>query len=176
MTTKQLTVHIVSFLLLFLFVHSTSFAQEKRTVLTKKEYDKIYQENIKKSRIAGVYIPVDEEDAINEIKALSPGEGLKSFSLIANEWEAAKKLHFGLGRWMDVNWSFTEGSRLSHHLKKQGVLHPDDMTTYLLVLLHRTLNAKPLDNKEIVEKLAIQRKEIARSKIDKVLSEEIKKK
>lgn len=147
-----------------------------RTVLTKAEIDKQYQENIKKARIDGVYIPIDEEDAINEIKALSPEAGLESYRTIPDEYEAAKKIHFGLGRWINVNWSFTSGSRMSHYLKEKGIVHPDDMVTYLLVVLHRTLNGEPEIYDDVIEKLAKERKAIARSQIDKVLSEEIKKK
>lgn len=147
-----------------------------RTVLTKAELDKQYQENIKKARIDGIYIPVDEEDAMNEIKALSPPKGLDSYRSLDDEYEAAKKIHFGLGRWINVNWSFTTGSRMSHYLKEKGLVHPDDMVTYLLVVLHRTLNEKSDKYDDVIEKLSKERKEIARSQIDKVISEERKKK
>lgn len=33
----------------------------------------------------------------------------------------ASKLHFSLGRWIELNWSLVEGSRLSHYYKLKGV-------------------------------------------------------
>ncbi len=147
-----------------------------RTVLTKAEIDKQYQLNIKKSKIDGVYIPTDTDDAIKEIKALAPEEGLSQFAEILDENEAARKLYFGLGRWMAVNWSFYDGSRLSHGLKEKGIVHPDDMVIYLLTVLHRDLNGINGDHTDIIEALEQKRKKIARESIDKVISTEIKRK
>ena len=148
----------------------------ERTVMTKAEIDKRYQENIKKSRIDGVYIPVDYKEAILELKALAPPEGMTKFKSITNEDEAARKLYYGLGRWIQLNWSFAEGSRLSHSIKEQGVVHQEDMVIFLLVMLHRDLNGVEKGPSDIIETLAKRRKEIARKSIDKVLSTEVIKK
>ena len=145
-----------------------------RTVMTKAEIDKQYQVNIKKSKIDGVYIPTDTADALKEIKLLAPEEGLTQFAAIENEDEAARKLYFGLGRWMAVNWSFYDGSRLSHNLKQMDLVHPDDMVLYLLTVLHRDLNEVASDHEDIIEALVKKRKELARESIDKVISTEIK--
>jgi hypothetical protein len=148
----------------------------ERTVLTKAEIDKRYQENIKKSRIDGVYIPIDYKEAIEEVKALAPDEGLVNFQQIEDEDIAARKLYFGLGRWMTLNWSFAEGSRLSHSLKTLGVVHQEDMVLFLLTMLHRDLNQDTSGPEDVVERLATKRKAIAKESIDKVLSTEVKKK
>ncbi len=140
------------------------FAQ---TAEEKEAYQKQYEFNIKQSRIDGTYIPADVNEAIKEIKDLSPPEGLSSFAEMEDEWEAASKIHFGLGRWIVVNWNFYDGSRLSHHLKEQGILHPDDMAKYILILLHRDLNKKTIDPEPLVEKLAEERKKIAEYLIEK---------
>lgn len=174
--------HLITlFLTASLFLFSPSLFGQfgpdgTRTVLTKAEIDKQYQENIKKSKIDGVYIPTDTEDAINEIKALAPKDGLDNFAAIESEDEAARKLYFGLGRWMGVNWSFYDGSRLSHGLKQKGIVHPDDMIIYLLTVLHRDLNGVISDHKDVKDALIKKRKEIARETIDKVISTEIKRK
>lgn len=147
-----------------------------RTVLTKAEIDKRYQENIKKSRIDGVYIPVDYREAIKEIRAEAPASGLDRFKQERDEEIAARKLYYGLGRWMHLNWSFAEGSRLSHSLKEMGVLHQDDMILFLLTMLHRDLNANTAGPEDVVERLALKRKEVAKESIDKVLSTEVTKK
>jgi hypothetical protein len=166
------------FFFLMVLIQNVSFGQieEERTVLTRQEMADKYQENIKKSRIDGVYIPVDDAEAIKEIRELSPAEGLASFAAIKDEWEASRKLYFGLGRWMSVNWSFYEGSRLSHSLKQKGLLHPDDMVTYLLIMLHRDLNKNTVPMDDILGQLILKRKEIAKSSIDTILSVEIKRK
>lgn len=175
---KQPSQHL--FTLLFLVFTLSGYGQfggdGERTVMTKAEIDKRYQENIKKSKIDGVYIPTDTADAIKEIKTLAPEDGLNQFAEIVDENEAARKLYFGLGRWMGINWSFYEGSRLSHHLKQNGLVHPDDMIIFLLTVLHRDLNGIKSDNKDVVDALGKKRKEIARETIDKVISTEIKRK
>lgn len=112
-------------------------------------FEERYELNIKKSRINGVYIPVDLEDAFNEIKALSTQEALSKFTA-GEEAVVAKKLHFGIGRWMIVNWNFYEGSRFSHFLKELGIHHPDDQAQFVIITLHRKLNNKPLNIEELV--------------------------
>lgn len=173
---------ILSILCLLLFSVLSGYSQfdpteGEATVLSREEFKKQYEINIKKSRINGVYIPVDEVEAIEEIKALSPKDALAKFAAFPDEWKAARKLYFGLGRWMDVNWSFRNGSRLGHYLKtKKGIVHPDDMVMYLLVSLHRNLNNVQSDDKELIKKIADERKELAKKEMGKVISEEVKKK
>ena len=75
---------------------------------------------------------------------------------------------------MAVNWSFYEGSRLSHSLKMKGLLHHDDMIIYLLIALHRDLNNVASDNKDVIDKLAKERKEVVKKSQGKILHEEVK--
>ena len=107
------------------------------------EYEKSYKENIKKDFINDVYIPISFEEAFEELKRLSDSEALAKFKN-AEEEVVAKKLHFGLGRWMAVNWNFEEGSRISHRMKEHGVTFPDDMVQLMIVSFHRYLNGAPL--------------------------------
>lgn len=142
---------------------------------TVEEYEKQYQRNIKKSRINGVYIPKDLNDAIEQLIKLSPEKSLEKFKMVPEDG-VAKKLHFGLGRWMIVNWNFYDGSRLSHYLKNLGVGHPDDMADFLIVSLHRHLNGKDLKTaesaaiikKKNIEKVKKRRKVIDTIKVDRV--------
>ncbi|NNE16305.1 MAG: hypothetical protein HKN51_15095, partial [Saprospiraceae bacterium] len=62
------------------------------------------------------------------------------------------------------NWNFYDGSRLSHFLKQKGLLHPDDMAQFILRTLHKHLNKKEIDEKEIVEYLADKRKKAMEKK------------
>jgi hypothetical protein len=106
------------------------------------EADSIYKSNIKKSRLHGVYIPKDLDDAFLELDRLSPPEAINKMKAIPEEI-VAKKLHFGLGRWIAHNWNFDEGSRFSHYLKGLGIIKTDDMINFMLVSYHRYLNKKP---------------------------------
>lgn len=126
---------------------------------TPEEFEKQYKRNIKKSIINGVYIPSDVNDAMRELKKLSPPESLEKFKN-APEDIVARKLHFGLGRWIIYNWNFYYGSRLEHYLKGLGVEHPDDMADFLIISFHRYLNGKDLKTKELAEEFHKKRLEI----------------
>ncbi len=119
---------------------------------TPEEYEKFYQENIKKSRINGIYIPKDLEDAFAELDDKSPEEGLKKFTK-APEEVIAHKLHFGLGRWIYVYWNFREGSRYVEYLRNLGLVDPDQMIQFTIVSYHRYKNNKPLKIQEQIDAL-----------------------
>ena len=125
---------------------------------TRTELDSVYAKNIKMSKLYGVYIPRNVDDAHRRLNKLTPESAIKKFMNAPDEVEVSKKLHLGIGRWMVVNWNFEEGSRLSHHLKKLGVLHPDDMAQFLLRTYYRKLNDLPDNGNEIIEELAVARK------------------
>ncbi len=121
-------------------------------VSTPEEYDSLYAINIQLSRINGAYIPRDLSEAHKRIIELTDGNKLDGFAK-AEEKEVCKKLHFGIGRWMILNWNFYDGSRLSHYLKQEGLLHPDDMAQYILRTLHRHLNQLELQKENIIAEL-----------------------
>ncbi len=123
-------------------------------------FKKQYEQNIKLTKINGVYIPGSVREAHKRLSKLTPREAISKFAS-APEIEVCKKLHFGIGRWMIGNWNFFEGSRISHLLKQKGVLHPDDMAQFLLRTYHRHLNELPLDEARIAEELAAERKKVA---------------
>lgn len=150
-------------LLVFTFAVQLIYGQEMPD--TPEEYEKQYNMNIRKSRINGVYIPENMGDAIDEIKRLSPPDALVKFQN-APEDVVVKKLHFGLGRWMAVNWNFDEGSRFSHYLRKMGVTYTDDMITFTLRSLHRALNDIPLEMKERALAISEKRKQEYLDKIN----------
>ncbi len=132
---------------------------------SKESQDSLYMINILKSRIDGVYIPKDLEEAMDRLRELTPEASLTDFSR-EEEREVCRKLHFGIGRWMIANWKFYEGSRLSHHLLGEGLLHPDDMAQFILRMLHRSLNGNPLDKAEVIAELQDFRRREAERLID----------
>jgi hypothetical protein len=151
------------FALFFCLIISDTYAQDKNQLI--KEADSTYQSNIKKSRLYGVYIPKDLEDAFAELDRMSPQESLQKIKSVSEE-TIAKKLHFGLGKWMAHNWNFEEGSRFSHYLKNLGLFYTDDMIDFMLVSYHRHLLNKDQDivtrvkfYQEKREKEKIQQKE-----------------
>jgi hypothetical protein len=119
--------------------------------------DSLYEKNIKKTRINGVYVPKDIEDAYEEFIHLSPKASLDQFKN-AHEESVAQKLHFGIGRWMIVNWNFYGGSRLEHLLKSKGLMHPDDMADFLIVTFHRKLNEREEKQEELILSMIEKRK------------------
>lgn len=124
---------------------------------TRTEIDSIYEINITKTRINGVYIPKDIDDAFEEFIHLSPPTSIEKFRETPEDI-VARKLHFGIGRWMIVNWNFYEGSRLSHHLRNLGIMHPDDMADLLIIVFHRKTNGKEVNLGQLLEELVDQRK------------------
>lgn len=147
------------------------FSQES-SPSTAEEYEKLYNSNIKKSRINGVYIPKDIHEAIVEIKSLSPSDALQKFKN-ADEDYVVKRLHFGIGRWIAVNWNFSEGSRYVHYMRQMGITHEDDMIEFTLRNLHKELNNLPPE----IEGMALKMKEFRKEEFEKkIISREIIKK
>lgn len=110
----------------------------------EKDFAKNYESNIKKEFINDVYIPKNFDEAFSELERLSKAKALEKFKA-APEDIIRRKLHFGLGRWIALNWNFEEGSRFSHLMKELGVSFPDDMIEMTIVSFHRYLNSAPLD-------------------------------
>lgn len=131
---------------------------------TPEEFQENYNKRIKLEMINGVYIPVDLEDAFSELNRLSDPAGLKAFKA-SPEDSIRRKLHFGLGRWMLINWGLEDGSRFSHAMKGRGVSLPDDIVEVTIVTWHRKLNNKPLGFEEEVA-LIEKRKQEEKAKRD----------
>jgi hypothetical protein len=128
----------IIFLLITFLSFSISFSQT-----TEQEYQEEYEKRIQLEFINGKYIPTDLDDCFKELLRISDPKGIEIFKS-GEEELVSRKLHFGLGRWMISNWSFYEGSRLSHYLKNLGIHHPDDMAQFIIVSFHRHLNGKEL--------------------------------
>lgn len=143
-------------MVLLIFISHAIKAQSARD---REKYirDSIYKENIKKTRIYGVHIPKNLEEAFRELDELSEEKDRRKFQM-ADEKIVAKKLHFGLGRWMSHNWQFEFGSRFTVYLNKLGLYHPDDMIQFMLISYHRYLNKRPLDSEILAKELIEKRK------------------
>lgn len=167
---------IFKFLFPVLFLGANTLTGQQGPPKTKEEYQKMYDSRIQKEVLNGVYIPKDLGDAFAQLNQKIDAGSKQKFKSLPEE-EAARKLHFSLGRWMVVNWSFYEGSRFSDYLKKTGITHPDDMAQFVMITYHRYLNQTPLDVKPLVEKFQASRKEELenRTKNGTILHEEKRK-
>ncbi len=165
------------FLCLFVFALVYPSLEAQETLSKEEQFLKNYNKRIKKERLYGVYIPKDVPDALVQLNKLTPREAKTSFKSVPEE-VAVSKLHFSLGRWIIHNWGFYEGSRLSHHLKKVGVNHPDDQAKVLITAYHRFLNKTPLEIKKVADYYTEKRRKEFEEKKKKgtVLSKEVRKK
>jgi len=136
-------------------------------------FDSAYAVRIGQTEIDGVYIPMDLDDAIAELRRLSAPQDLEKFKT-APEDAVRTKLHFGLGKWIILNWGFYEGSRLSHWLKEAGLEHPDDMARVIIVCFHRSLNGQDLRLQDEVDyyKTLREKERLEREKEQELISEE----
>jgi len=120
--------------------------------------EQAYQKRIRQESLYGVYIPKDLGDAFFQLNKLIDSDSRKKF-LEANELEAARKLHFSLGRWITYNWGFYRGSRLSHYLRERyGLSYPDDMARFIIIAYHRSGNQLDLKLDELAEQFVKYRK------------------
>jgi hypothetical protein len=163
-----------------LFIFPSLFAQYVPAG-NEEQYQKQYEERIKKERLSDVYIPKNLEDACAQLTKLSSVQSKEKFKLIPED-SAAHYLLPTLGRWMITNWSFYEGSRMSHYLRTAGITYPEDMAEFLIIAWNRHLNGKPIEIKELATRFKDKRKKMwaeekaRKAATGKVISEEKRKK
>jgi len=153
------------YLLLITGISFTTFGQNNQKPFVSK--DSSYNENIRKSRLYNVYIPRDIDDALAKLIELTDQDA-RNRLLTIDENTMAKKLYFGLGRWMEYNWNFEEGSRFSHYLRQKGLIFTEDMTRFMLIIFHRHISQKELKSEELIAKLSDERKKKIKSEQEKM--------
>lgn len=125
---------------------------------TEEEVMKIYREREKLERINDVYIPKDILEAMTELDRLT--DDAKAKKLISSpEDTVASKLHFSLGRWMQIHWGLEEGSRLMAYLKSRGLSFPDDMADLLIRCWYRHLSLQPLQDDQLISQYISMRRQ-----------------
>ena len=139
----------------------TATDDPKQQVATNEAaFQKQYEKNIKLSRIGGVYIPADLNEAFEELSQLADDVSLDKFKS-APEEVISRKLHFGLGRWISVFWNLEEGSRYEHYLRNIGLTKVDHMVQFTIVSFHRHLLGKDLEvDKRVADYQAQLEKEL----------------
>jgi len=109
---------------------------------TAAEFEANYARRIKMEQINGVYIPIDLQDAFSELNRLSDPQGIAKLKNAPEK--SLSQSHFGLQKWIELNWGLDEGSRLSQYLRMKGITVPEDMARVIVLTYHRYLNGKPL--------------------------------
>ena len=152
------------------------FAQLEGPPGDEKEFEKQYQERIKKDRLNNVYIPKNLDDAMLQLDKIISAESQAKIKAIPED-SVCQALHNRFGQWMILNWGFYGGSRLSHYLRSAGVSYPDDMADFLMLAYHRKLNGKSIEIKELATYFREKRKKEfeAEKKKGKVIQEETRK-
>lgn len=153
-----------------------AFAQQEGPPSDEKEFEKQYQERIKKEKLNNVYIPKNLDDAMLQLDKIISPESQAKVKIIPED-SVCLALHNRLGQWIILNWGFYGGSRLSHYLRSAGVTYPDDMADFLILAYHRRLNGKPIEIKELATYYREKRKkEFEKEKKEgKVIQEETRK-
>ncbi len=144
---------------LVLGIAQTLFAQEFTPPGNEAQFQKQYEERIKKERLNGVYIPKNLDDACAQLTRLTSEEARAGFKKLPED-SVTMYLHRTLGQWMILNWSFYEGSRLSHYLRSAGVTYPDDMADFLILAWHRNLTGQAIELRTLVKFFKEKRRKV----------------
>jgi hypothetical protein len=162
---------VLLILIFFGFIPLAELFAQKQPVIIPK--DSVYQSNIRKTHLYGVYIPRNIEDAMIQLDKLSTPEACAKMSA-AEEKNIGKKLRFGIGRWMEFNWNLAEGSRLSHQLRQKGLTFTDDMVEYLIILYYRHCKNIPLDADNLANSIAEKRNKWLKQQVEQITLDTIK--
>jgi hypothetical protein len=142
------------FALFFAVAPLFSIAAQKAPAAAKNgEYatvDSLYRWRIKQERLDGIYIPKDLNDCFAVLDKAMDGETKKTFLAIPDD-QVDAQTHNTIGRWMDVRWHMSEGSRLTAKLNEMGLPHYEYMISVILVSYHRIKNGRDPGVKEQVE-------------------------
>lgn len=168
--------HLLFGLYFSLCIMPFAFSQEGPPQ-TEAEFEKQYQERIRKDKLNGIYIPKNLDDALLQLDKLISPESQAKIKTIPED-SVCWALHARLGQWMMLNWGFYGGSRLSFYLRSAGITYPDDMADFILLCYHRRLNAKPYTIKEFAVQFRQKRKAAFENekKQGKIIHEEVRKK
>ncbi len=157
---------------------SPAFSQKEpyRPADTEEEFQRRYQERIKKDQLNGVYIPKNLDEAIAELYKWTDESQRQRIRALPED-SVCMRLHSKLGQRMIFDWSFYEGSRLSHYLRSAGVTYPDDMADFLLLAFHRRLNNRPIEVRQLATYFKDKRKKEWQERLKKgeVIHQEVRK-
>lgn len=88
-----------------------------------------------------IYIPVDLEDAINEITKIAKENNWYNEASKMSEKSFIGNSHMGIGMWLRNNWKLWHGSPIATWFNNIGITHADDMSGIILTSFHRKANS-----------------------------------
>lgn len=97
--------------------------------------------------IDGVYIPRNLNDAILLLDA-ELSDSIRTIIKNMSEDDFLVDSHFGIGASIRNRWGLWKNSRLSRYFKKQGIRHPDDMSSIILTSYYRYLTKQEVRLKD----------------------------
>ncbi len=147
------------------FLLLQSLSSVSQPVQNSSEFEKQYAERIKMEYIFNVYIPKNLEEVFSELNRLTDTEARQKLKL-ADENLIASKLHFSLGRWMQIHWGFDEGSRLSHHYRMKGITYTDDLIDLLIRAWHRHLRGVDIREDALIQNYIERRRRAFKLRTD----------
>ncbi|MCS7036673.1 MAG: DUF6794 domain-containing protein [Saprospiraceae bacterium] len=150
--------------------------KEYRPADTEEEFQRRYQERIKKDQLNGVYIPKNLDEAIAQLYKWTDESQRQRIRSLPED-SVCMRLHSKLGQRMIFDWGFYEGSRLSHYLRSAGVTFPDDMADFLILAFHRHLNNHPIEVRQLATYFKEKRRKEWQERLSKgeVIHREVRK-
>lgn len=124
---------------------------------TPEEYAEQYNWRIAQEYLNGIYIPATIPDAIEELNQLTEADSRRKFAALP-EQQAYRRLFHSLRLWIINNWGFNGGSRFTLPFHDLGLKHPDDLAELVIISWHRSLNDRPLELKEQLERILENRR------------------
>ena len=98
-------------------------------------------------------LPKNLDDAISYLEHSWKKAELDSFRYLP-ENEAVTDQHFATGQWIRNNWIYGKrDTALTNYFHSLGIYHPDDISSIILISLHRKLNNKDINLEQQVESM-----------------------
>lgn len=91
----------------------------------------------------GKYIPQDIPDAIKQLNITLTKKDIRKFKGAGEN--KLFSFHMSLGMGLRNKWGLWSDSRLAKYFRKNGVNHPDEMSSFIIKSYWLFLNGKPLD-------------------------------
>lgn len=85
-------------------------------------------------------VPRNLDECLSQLETF---QGVYEWSKM-NERDALCDAHHGIGRWIRNCWNLWTGGELVNYFNDMGIAHPDDMSSIILMSLHRKMNGRDI--------------------------------
>jgi hypothetical protein len=143
MRTQRISLVLVSFFVLHIWGCAPGDADERTDVGDRRTREAALEP------AEGVH-PVLKA-VLDELQQLPPDE-LLEFANTPEE-NLIGRYHLGFGMWIRDHWDLWRESEVAEYFISRGMDKADDMSSIILISLHRRLNGRPLDVDAQIEEL-----------------------